>query len=153
MNNLFISLDEAKILFNKQQISHQNFMVLAIKNVLKQAIKKDTLYAQTPGLSMKKRDAILAEIEKMLRKRPHPTSAYKNIKADMEQFDQYQQQLYSAGCFKKFFLAFKIKRLKQKEYPLQEVLCGLFNEFNTINRVTVLELVGNDLIVDEDEEI
>lgn len=154
METLTITVDEAMVLFDEPNISHQSLMTIAVKHAIEQAIKRESLYAfRAPGLSFEQRDKILSEVKEMLNKTPLPTSAYENLKADMAQIRQYEKQFSTVSWFKRFSLAIKIKALKQNEYPLGDILRGLFCEFKTINRMTVFELVGNDLIIDEAEEI
>ena len=154
MDNYYISLEEALILFDEPNVSYSTLMMLAVRNAIEQAIKREALYAfRAPGLSFEQREKILSEVKEMLDQAPLPTSAYENLKADMEQVKKYERQFDAVGWFKKLSLAVKIKALKQNEYPLGDVLQGLFCEFKTINRVTIFELVGNDLIIDENEEI
>ena len=154
MEQFTITADEAMILFDEPNVSHQILMTLAIRNAIEMAIRRESLYAfQAPGLTFEQRDRILAKVKKMLDQAPLPTSAYENLKADMAQIRQYEKQFGTVSWFKRFSLAIKIKALKQNEYPLGDILRGLFCEFKTINRMTVFELVGNDLIIDEAEEI
>lgn len=154
MEQFTISTEEALILFDEPNVSHQILMTLAIRNAIEMAIRRESLYAfQAPGLTFEQRDEILSEVKQMLDHSPQPTTAYENLKADMAQIRQYEKQFSTVSWFKRFSLAIKIKALKQNEYPLGDVLRGLFCEFKTINRMTVFELVGNDFIIDEDEEI
>lgn len=154
MEQFTISTEEALVLFDEPNVSHQILMTLAIRNAIEQAIRRESLYAfRAPGLTFEQRDEILSEVKQMLDHSPQPTTAYENLKADMAQIRQYEKQFSTVSWFKRFSLAIKIKALKQNEYPLGDVLRGLFCEFKTINRMTVFELVGNDFIIDEDEEI
>lgn len=154
MEALAITIDEAMVLFNEPNVSHQILMTIAVRNAIETAIRRKSLYAfRAPGLTFAQREKILAEVKQILDHRPQPTSAYENLKADMEQVKKYERQFDAVGWFKKLSLAVKIKALKQNEYPLGDVLRGLFCEFKTINRMTIFELIGNDLIIDENEEI
>ena len=154
MSNYYISLEETMILFGKPSVSHPLLMTIIIRNAIETAISHEFLDAfRAPGLRFEQREKILSEVKEMLDKTPLPTSAYENLKADMLQIKQYEKQFDTVGWFKRFSLAIKIKALKQKEYPLQDILRGLFCEFKNINRVTIFELIGNDLIIDENEEI
>ena len=154
MNIYLISLEETMVLFNEPNLSHRILLTVAVRNAIELVIRQKFLYAfQAPGITFELRDKIISDVKEILGQNSQPTSVYESLKADMAQLKQYEKRFDTAGWFKKLSLAFKIKMLQEKEYPLQDILRGIFCEFKNINRMTVLELVGNDLIVDEDEEI